>query len=80
MAQGQIERSRRIVHDRYVARVSHDGERFHGVVVNCDDQIDFDAESEEELEREFAASVGAYEDFCRQQGREPRVKGTAREA
>lgn len=60
-------------HDGYEATIQFDEQDgcFHGLVVNARDVLHFEGHSVAELHREFKRTVQAYQDACRQFGREP---------
>ena len=49
----------------------HDGKVLHGEVVGTRDVIFFEADSVEQLEREFRFSIDDYLAVCAERGREP---------
>lgn len=57
----------------YIARIDVDEENdtFHGRVINVSDVINFKGKSMPELKREFAKSMEAYFEFCKDEGEEP---------
>jgi len=62
-----------IRHGGHYAEIGFDdsADQFHGRVVGIDDVVDFYGASVEELRREFAESVAAYEAACAEAGRAP---------
>ena len=57
----------------YIARIDIDeqNDTFHGRVINISDVINFKGKSMAELKREFAKSIEAYFEFCKDEGDEP---------
>ena len=57
-------------HGKFLARVNYDKDlgMFHGRVINTRSVITFYGSSVEELEREFAASIDVFVDFCAEKG------------
>ena len=60
-------------HDGYIAVLEADEEDgvFVGRVINAAGPITFEGRDLPELKREFARSVEAYEDVCREEGIDP---------
>ena len=57
----------------YQAKYEYDDEEggFHGRVVNIDDMICFDADTLEQLDKEFRFSIEDYLASCRERGKMP---------
>lgn len=60
-------------HGEYIARIGYDEDvdSFFGEVINIRDVVTFYGRSVEELKQEFAVSIEAYLDLCREEGAPP---------
>jgi predicted HicB family RNase H-like nuclease len=60
-------------HEDYIATIEVDAEAgiFHGRVINTRTVLTFHGRTVEELKDAFAETIAAYEDWCKERGKEP---------